>query len=119
MSTTDRAQPRGVPRLLALLAASVEQATKAAHGGMSWREDAAAADLAVDRATSSSNRHPADDPTLRIRSLRRVYNILIFGGPSHEDIVEQAALEDSCCGGSWVVNENDGKRGEISPQGVL
>ena len=122
MSTTDSAQPRGVPRLLALLAASVEQATKAAQGGTSWREDAAAAaDLAVDRATnSSSQQQPADSSCLRIRSLRRVYNVLIFGGPSHEEIVEEAALEDSCCGDSWLDNENDGKkRGGIPRQGVL
>lgn len=122
MSTADSAHPRGVPRLLALLAASVEQAAKAAQGGTSWREDAAAAaDLAVDRATnSSSQQHPADSSTLRIRSLRRVYNVLIFGGPSYDEIVELAALEDSCCGDGWLVNQNDGKkRGGIPPQGVL
>lgn len=78
----------GVPRLLALLATAVEEAAREGRNGgrASWGRDIAPRH---DRDTIDSS------SGLRIRSLRRVYNILLFGGPSHNEIVAQAAWEDS------------------------
>lgn len=86
MAAGSHAEPRGVPVLLALLASSIEQEGRAAP---LCEEDAAAHE-----ALSRRNGTTAYS-TLRIRGLRRSYNILLFGGPSHDEIVEQAALEDS------------------------
>lgn len=91
-----------VPRLLALLAASVEQTTSTGganrkRGKSSWGIE----DIATTQALASSNLSSSSSAAatgsssgLRIRSLRRVYNILLFGGPSHAEIIAQAAFED-------------------------
>ena len=77
-----------VPRLLALLAAREGRS----GGRASWGQDVAPQHRQnTTRAVDSSS-------VLRIQDLRRVYNILLFGGPSHNEIIAQAALEDSSRG---------------------
>ncbi len=85
MPDEDRAES-SVPRLLALLDTAVKQTTQSCRRGgrSSWCPPPNTSPPAV-----------LDSSVLRIRSLRRVYNILLFGGPSHAEVVAQAAREDS------------------------
>eukprot|EP00752_Nemacystus_decipiens_P001949 g1876.t1 len=89
MPDEDRAK-LSVPRLLALLASAIEKAAQDCHNGgrATWGHDIAPQNRRdTSRAADSSS-------VLRIRDLRRVYNILLFGGPSHNEIIAQAAAED-------------------------
>lgn len=96
MAEKDRAE-LGVPRLLALLATAVEKATREGRNGgsSSWGDDIAP------QHRRDTSRSVDSSSALRIRDLRRVYNILLFGGPSHNEIVAQAAWEDSNSGAAW------------------
>lgn len=97
MSTEDNIEQRSVPHLLALLASAVGGAAKAAEPSC-WDSTpinlgVSAADLGPVSGSSGSN-GPGECPARNIQALRRAYNIILFGGPTHEDIVKQAALED-------------------------
>ncbi|CAB1112702.1 unnamed protein product [Ectocarpus sp. CCAP 1310/34] len=91
MNNTDCTESSSVPRLLSLLVASVEEASQACSS--SWEGEYNPPENTWSARTTCSS-------SLRIRGLRRAYNILLFGGPSHAEILAQAALEDSnhyCC----------------------
>ncbi|CAN0555801.1 unnamed protein product, partial [Ectocarpus sp. 12 AP-2014] len=92
MKNIDCTESSSVPRLLSLLVASIEEASQACSSSSWGGEYHHLENTRSATATCSSS--------LRIRGLRRAYNILLFGGPSHPEIVAQAALEDSnhyCC----------------------
>lgn len=94
MSTEDNIEQRSVPHLLALLASAVGGAEKAAEPSC-W--DSTPVNLGVSAANLgpvSGSNGPGECTARNIRALRRAYNIILFGGPTHEDIVKQAALED-------------------------
>lgn len=96
MTSNDHAEPRSVSRLLSLLASAIEEATVATTAATTDGDAAFHTPLGHLGSSSSSGRSSKPGcPTLRIPRLRRAYNILLFGGPSHEDIIAQAALEDS------------------------
>lgn len=88
-----------VPRLLALLATSIEQVTSIGgadrnRGRCAWGDGDISATQALDCRNQSLAAEADSSSGLRIRSLRRAYNILLFGGPSHAEIIAQATLED-------------------------
>lgn len=94
MFTEEKNNQRSVPHLLTLLASAVGGAEKAAEASF-W--DFSPVNLGVSSANLgpvSGSTGPGECPARNIRDLRRAYNIILFGGPTHEDIVKQAALED-------------------------
>lgn len=62
----------------------------------------------------TSDRKAEGFSKLRIRRLRRAYNILLFDGPSHNEIIEQAVLEDSNSSSSGKTPEGTQQGGDIA-----
>lgn len=116
------AAAKSVPELLMLLASSTQQARAgagesgtASHeaGTMTrWGRTSATqrSVLQQDIFTNSISQQSAGRTNLRIRSLRRVYNIIFFGGPSHDEIVQRAIAEDN----THLDSDGDGSQNDTS-----
>ena len=85
MAIRNHVEQKSVPHLLGLLSSAIGESEKAA--ALCCRDT---------RVPGGDSRELRECSGRNIRALRRTYNILLFGGPSHEEIIEQAALEDQC-----------------------